>query len=70
MGQLGFLDLNQRNKSLTEKNHSLVAVAAMVPFESFRPQPHTNLLWGAPKIHGELLKLGIDLALSTFESGP
>ena len=24
-----------------------------------------NPLWGAPKIHGELLKLGIDLAQST-----
>jgi hypothetical protein len=24
-----------------------------------------NPLWGAPKIHGELLKLGIDVAQST-----
>ena len=24
-----------------------------------------NALWGAPKIHGELLKLGIDVAQST-----
>jgi putative transposase len=24
-----------------------------------------NPLWGAPKIHGELLKLGIDIAQST-----
>jgi len=26
---------------------------------------HDNPLWGAPRIHGELLKLGIDLAQST-----
>lgn len=25
---------------------------------------HENLLWGAPRIHGELLKLGIELAQS------
>jgi hypothetical protein len=24
-----------------------------------------NRLWGAPRIHGELLKLGIDVAQST-----
>jgi hypothetical protein len=24
-----------------------------------------NLLWGAPRIHGELIKLGIDVAEST-----
>jgi IS5 family transposase len=37
MGQLGFFDLNRRYESLTEKNDPLVAIAAMVPFESFRP---------------------------------
>ena len=26
---------------------------------------HTNPLWGAPRIHGELLKLGFDVAQST-----
>ena len=26
---------------------------------------HDNLLWGAPRLHGELLKLGIDIAQST-----
>ena len=26
---------------------------------------HDNPLWGAPRIHGELLKLGIDIAQST-----
>ena len=70
MGQLGFFDLNRRNESLTEKNDPLVVIAAMVPFESLRPQLHTNPLWGAPKIHGELLKLGIDFAQFTVESGP
>jgi hypothetical protein len=50
MGQLGFFDLNRRYESLesaTEKNDPLVAIAAIVPFEFFRPklhaavQPHT-----------------------------
>jgi putative transposase len=26
---------------------------------------HANFLWGAPRIHGELLKLGIEVAPST-----
>ena len=34
MGQLGFFDSNRRYESLTEKNDPLVAIAAMVPFES------------------------------------
>ena len=46
MGQLGFFDLNRRYESLTEKNDSLVAIAAMVPFESFRPKLHTALIKG------------------------
>src|ERR1700724_1666088 len=36
MGQLGFVDLNRRYESLDEKNDPLLAIAAMVPFESFR----------------------------------
>ena len=44
MGQLGFFDLNRRYESLTEKNDPLVAIAAMVPFESFRPKLHTALI--------------------------
>ena len=36
MGQLGFFDLNRRYESLDEKSDPLVAIAAMVPFESFR----------------------------------
>jgi len=38
VGQLGFFDLNRRYEGLTEKNDPLVAIAAMVPFESFRPK--------------------------------
>src|SRR6202045_2958225 len=36
MGQLGFFDLKRRYESLDEKNDPLVAIAAMVSFESFR----------------------------------
>src|SRR3977135_2364283 len=46
MGQLDFFDLNRRYESLTEKNDPLVAIAAMVPFESFRPKLHTALIKG------------------------
>ena len=30
-----------------------------------RTMSQTNPLWGAPRIHGELLKLGIDVSLTT-----
>ena len=33
--------------------------------ELIRRMSFENPLWGAPKIHGELLKLGIDVAQST-----
>src|SRR6516162_7323435 len=33
--------------------------------ELIRTISHNNPLWGAPRIHGELLKLGIDMAQST-----
>src|ERR1700681_3294740 len=46
MGQLGFFDLNRRYESLTEKNDPLVAIAAMVPFESFRPKVNAALIKG------------------------
>ena len=46
MGQLGFFDLNRRYESLTEKNDPLVAIAAMVPFESFRPKLNAELIKG------------------------
>src|ERR1700682_6467170 len=46
MGHLGFFDLNRRYESLTEKNDRLVAIAAMVPFESFRPKLIAALIKG------------------------
>jgi transposase, IS5 family len=46
MGQLGFFDLNRRYESLTEKDDPLVAIAAMVPFESFRPKLKAALIKG------------------------
>ena len=46
MGQLGFFDLNRRYESLTEKNDPLVAIAAVVPFESFRPKLNAALIKG------------------------
>src|SRR6202045_111926 len=46
MGQLGFFDLNRRYESLTEKNDPLVAIAAMVPFEFFRPKVIAALIKG------------------------
>ena len=46
MGQRGFFDLNRRYESLTEKNDPLVAIAAMVPFESFRPKLNAALIKG------------------------
>ena len=46
MGQRGFFDLNRRYESLTAKNDPLVAIAAMVPFESFRPKLNAALIKG------------------------
>src|SRR3977135_3814538 len=46
MGQLGFFDLNRRYESLDEKNDPLVAIAAMVPFESFRSRLKAALIKG------------------------
>ena len=46
MGQLGFFDLNRRYEGLNEKNDPLVAIAAMVPFESFRPKLKAALIKG------------------------
>src|SRR5436190_13385724 len=46
MGQLGFFDLSRRYESLTEKHDPLVAIAALVLFESFRPKLHTALIKG------------------------
>ena len=46
MGQLGFFDLNRRYESLDEKNDPLLAIAAMVPFESFRGKLKAALIKG------------------------
>ena len=46
MGQLGFFDLNRRYEGLDVKNDPLVAIAAMVPFESFRPKLKAALIKG------------------------
>src|SRR3979490_3102747 len=46
MGQLGFFDLNRRYESLDEKSDPLVAIAAMVPFESFRSKLKAALIKG------------------------
>ena len=46
MGQLGFFDLSRRYESLDEKSDPLVAIAAMVPFESFRSKVKAALIKG------------------------
>src|SRR3984893_18329475 len=46
MGQLGFFDLNRRYESLDEKNDPLLAIVAMVPFESFRSKLKAALIKG------------------------
>jgi IS5 family transposase len=38
MGQLGFFDLSRRSECLDAKNDPLVAIAALVPWECFRPK--------------------------------
>ena len=46
MGQLGFFDLIRRYESLDEKSDPLVAIAAKVPFESFRSKLKAALIKG------------------------
>ncbi|MGH6819569.1 MAG: transposase, partial [Methylocella sp.] len=46
MGQLGFFDLNRRYEGLDEKGDPLVAIAAIVPFDSFRPKLKAALIKG------------------------
>lgn len=46
MGQLGFFDLNRRYAGLAEKGDPLMAIAAIVPFESFRPKLKSALING------------------------
>ena len=38
MGQLGFFDLSRRYEGLDVKDDPLVAIAAMIPWESLRPK--------------------------------
>jgi hypothetical protein len=47
LGQLGFFDLKRRYESLDDKNDPLVATAATVSFESFRPKPEAAPIKGA-----------------------
>ena len=46
MGQFGFFDLNRSYEGLDEKSDPLVAIAAMVPFKSFRPKLNAALIKG------------------------
>src|SRR5437016_3263338 len=46
MGQLGFFDLIRRYESLDEKSDPFVAIAAMLPFESFRSKLKAALIKG------------------------
>jgi hypothetical protein len=67
MGQLGFFDLNRRYECLIERNDPLVAIGAMVPFESFRPKLHAALIKGELRrsegvSHGSARRRGYFLA--------
>jgi IS5 family transposase len=46
VGQLGFFDLNRRYESLDEKGDPLVAIAAIVPCDSFRGKLKAALIKG------------------------
>jgi hypothetical protein len=37
--------------------------------ELIRKMSRSNPLWGAPRIHGELLKIGVDLSKATVNAG-
>ena len=63
MGQLGFFDLNRRYESLTEKHDPLVAIAALVPFESFRPKLHTALIKGELRRSGAGIRRDASLGM-------
>ena len=53
MGQLGFFDLNRRYESLDKKSDPLAVIAAMVPFESFRPKLKAALIQGCSTLFTE-----------------
>ena len=44
MGQLGFFDLSRRYEGLDVKDDPLVAIAAMIPWESLRPKLKASLI--------------------------
>jgi hypothetical protein len=46
MGQLGFFDLSRRYEGLDAKDDPLVAIAAMIPWESLRPKLKASLITG------------------------
>jgi hypothetical protein len=46
-------------------DRSAVGPAHRRTFAAFREMSVANPLWGAPRIHGELLKLGIDVGQTT-----
>jgi IS5 family transposase len=46
MGQLGFFDLSRRYECLDAKNDPLMAIAALVPWECFRPKLRAALING------------------------
>jgi hypothetical protein len=46
MGQLDFFDLSRRYECLDAKNDPLVAIAALVPWECFRPKLRAVLING------------------------
>src|SRR3977135_20138 len=46
MGQLGFFDLSRRYEGLDLEDDPLVAIAAMVPWESLRPKLKASLITG------------------------
>jgi IS5 family transposase len=50
MGQPGFFDLSRRYEGLDAKNDPLVAIAASVPFEAFRPKLKAALIQGGLRV--------------------
>ena len=46
MGQLGFFDLSRRYEGLDVKDDPLVAIVAMIPWESLRPKLKASLITG------------------------
>jgi IS5 family transposase len=51
MGQLGFFDLSRRYEGLDLKDDPLVAIVAMIPWESLRPKLKASLITGGQRQH-------------------